>query len=131
MHGFLTHNAKELLEIQRKQRKSKRTRVSRRFKQRLFWRDGGQCIYCYKPLRFDEATIDHIMPLTHRGRHRAKENMGIACYACNHRKGPLVMENPGDLAPEMLWLKFKQTYEAVQTRKGSYVKWVASFATMY
>src|SRR3990167_11375172 len=120
MFGFQSQGIRELLGQQAGSRRTKRVRVSRRFKQRCYWRDGGICQLCEKPVSFAEATLDHVHPLTRGGKNRAKENMIIAHKRCNDLKGPLLLENPGDLAPDMLWVKFDRAYKEGQTRKGHY-----------
>src|SRR3990167_7829686 len=112
MYDLLSHGLKELVSFQKKHRRPKRVRVSRRFRQRIFWRDGGKCVYCDAALAFKEATMDHVTPLAHQGRHRSKENIVLSCRNCNKSKDQLILDNLGDLAPDMLWLKFDQTCKA-------------------
>ena len=120
MDGFQSQGIRELLDIQRRQKRTRRIRLSRRFRQRIFWRDGGCCVYCDRPVRFLEATMDHVTPLTRRGSNRAKENVVLSCHECNNLKGQLVADELGDLAPEALWLKFKRACEDAHMRKGKY-----------
>lgn len=124
MYGLLTHGAKELLGLQKQTRGTRRIRISKRFKQRIYWRDNGCCVYCDKSVKFEDATLDHVMPLVRRGRHRSKDNMVLACRPCNKAKGPLVMDDLGDLAPEQLYMKFQRTVEKAQQRTGCYRDWV-------
>jgi len=119
MFGFMSVGLLELIERQTPIRKSKRPRTStRRFKQRLYWRDGGQCVYCDKPIPFDKATQDHITPRVWLGDCRSKENVAIACRNCNQKKGPYVLDELGDLSPEALKAKFEAVYKAQQQPKG-------------
>ncbi len=101
-------------------RKTKRVRLSRRFKQRIFWRDGGKCVYCDKSVAFKDATMDHVTPLTKRGKNRSKENIVTACKGCNKAKGPLELEVLGDLSPEQLWVKFARMTELTAKRQGHF-----------
>ena len=64
--------------------------------------------------------MDHVQPLTRLGKNRAKENVVTACRGCNNEKGPLVMDNLGDLSPEALYVKFQRACESIQKRKGKY-----------
>ena len=122
MYGLINTGLQDLLDIQKRQRRTKRVRLSRRFRQRIFFRDNGHCVYCGNPVRFLEATIDHVQPLTKLGKNRAKENCALSCRKCNNEKGPLVMDDLGDLSPEALCAKFHRACESVQTRKGLYSK---------
>lgn len=126
MFGFQTSGVRELLGNQRGPRRTKRVRVSRRFKQRLFWRDQGLCQLCEKPVTFEEATLDHVHPLTRGGKNRAKENIIIAHPKCNALKGSLVIEDLDDLAPDALWNKFDQTVRRASNTKGHYPDWIAA-----
>ncbi len=56
----------------------------------LVWsRAGGRCEYCWMPQAFDPIgfQIDHIIALQHQGP-TAEQNLALACYTCNHHKGP-------------------------------------------
>lgn len=126
MYGLISQGARELLQLQSRPKRSKRIRLSRRFRQRIFWRDKGLCVYCENPVKFADATMDHIIPLVHRGKSRSKENIGTACASCNKQKAQLMLATPGDLSPEMLWLKFDKTVKETETRRGHYCEWVAA-----
>ncbi len=47
------------------------------------------CEYCQMPQRFDPLPfqLDHIIAIQHLGPTSA-ENLALACFACNHHKGP-------------------------------------------
>ncbi|MSR60780.1 MAG: HNH endonuclease [Planctomycetaceae bacterium] len=56
----------------------------------LVWsRANGCCEYCEIPQVFDPIgfQIDHIIADQHRGS-TSQENLALACYTCNHHKGP-------------------------------------------
>lgn len=126
MYGFVNTGIRELIGLQTSRRGTKRVRLSRRFRQRIYWRDGGCCAYCGKAVSFKQATIDHVVPLVQRGKNRSKENIVTACKPCNDKKGQLTLDELGDLAPESLWLKFQKATETAQRAKGSYPEWVAA-----
>src|ERR1700742_4255528 len=44
------------------------------------------CCYCAKNLPYEEATVEHVMPIWRGGRKSSKDNMLIACSPCNHQK---------------------------------------------
>jgi len=54
-------------------------------------RAGNRCEYCQVQQAFDRLPfeIDHIIAIKHRGLTRAG-NLCLACFACNHHKGPNV-----------------------------------------
>jgi 5-methylcytosine-specific restriction endonuclease McrA len=49
------------------------------------------CHYCNKLLTFDEATIDHLKPLS-KGGYDRRRNKRIACRPCNEAKGAMSPE---------------------------------------
>lgn len=56
----------------------------------LVWsRAGGRCEYCQMSPDFDRLAfqIDHILAVQHSGQ-STEDNLALACYACNHHKGP-------------------------------------------
>jgi 5-methylcytosine-specific restriction endonuclease McrA len=58
----------------------------------LVWqRAGARCEYCQAAQAHDRLPfqIDHIIALKHGGPTRAS-NLCLACYACNHYKGPCI-----------------------------------------
>ena len=52
----------------------------------LFLRDHGKCIFCSVDLDESKMTREHIIP-TSRGGTNTWDNVGIACYDCNSKKG--------------------------------------------
>jgi hypothetical protein len=56
----------------------------------LIWeRARRRCEYCQMPQQYDTLTfeIDHVIPVKHGGRTTA-DNLALACFYCNNRKGP-------------------------------------------
>jgi hypothetical protein len=49
----------------------------------------GNCEYCRMPQVYDELPfeIDHVIAEQHGGK-TVLGNLALACFACNHRKGP-------------------------------------------
>ncbi len=114
MFGFFTNAAKEISAFGDKVRKRKARRKRRRFRQRIFFRDRGICQLCEKPVRFDDMTLDHVVPLVHGGSDRHKENFVIAHQRCNQIKGQLMLEDIDDLDPAILWIRFRERIEEIQ-----------------
>jgi hypothetical protein len=56
-------------------------------------RAGGLCEYCRMSQHFDDTTfqIDHVIAESHGGPTES-ENLCLACFACNHFKGPNISE---------------------------------------
>ena len=126
MFGFQSQGIRELLGQQAGSRRTKRVRVSRRFRQRIFWRDGGICQLCEKPVRFDESTLDHVHALTRGGKNRDKANIILAHRKCNDIKGPLELQELADLDPYALERKFYEVTKQAKETKGHYVQWAAA-----
>lgn len=54
---------------------------------RMLWaREKGKCFYCGIVLSWDAKTIDHVIPKSKGGPHRAW-NLVISCHDCNKTKG--------------------------------------------
>ncbi len=65
------------------------------FSRRGLWqRDGGICQYSGRPLSYDEANIDHVLPRS-RGGATSWENCVLADKRVNHRKGDRTPEEAG------------------------------------
>jgi hypothetical protein len=67
-------------------------------------RAGGKCEYCQLPQEFSSTPfqIDHIIAEQHGGK-SVVGNLALACFACNHHKGP----NLGGIDPKRgkkVWL---------------------------
>lgn len=52
----------------------------------LMKRDGNACFFCGLPMTEDEATIEHLVPLS-RGGPNTDENLALAHEACNQSAG--------------------------------------------
>jgi hypothetical protein len=60
--------------------------VGHRTKKLVWKRDGGRCFYCGTALTWGTKTVDHVIPKSKGGPHRAW-NIVISCLACNQEKG--------------------------------------------
>ena len=63
-------------------------------KENIFLRDRYTCQYCGRVCKYDEATIDHIIPKSRGGQHTWK-NLVTACPQCNNKKGNRLPEEAG------------------------------------
>lgn len=53
-----------------------------------------RCTYCRATLTLEEATIDHIVPLSRGGSRNGWRNMVLSCLPCNQRKGDKLLDEP-------------------------------------
>lgn len=60
--------------------------ASLKVKRTLWKRDKGCCFYCGESLCWDTKTVDHVIPKSKGGPHRAW-NLVISCKPCNKKKG--------------------------------------------
>tara|TARA_R110001606_G_scaffold179395_1_gene326100 strand:+ start:593 stop:1099 length:507 start_codon:yes stop_codon:yes gene_type:complete len=51
----------------------------------VFWRDSGQCQYCGEKFKFDDLTMDHVLPKS-KGGDKSWENIVASCRPCNSKK---------------------------------------------
>lgn len=76
----------------RKERWTRQVSERRKFtdyeKKTVYARGNGRCAICGKPLKFDDMTIDHKIPLS-RGGTNEFNNLQPACLTCNIMKGNL------------------------------------------
>jgi CRISPR/Cas system Type II protein with McrA/HNH and RuvC-like nuclease domain len=67
----------------------------------VYYRDKFTCAYCFKQLKRDELTIDHIIPrsrwkdLGNKGSVNTFENVVTCCQKCNIRKGSRTLKEAG------------------------------------
>ena len=64
-------------------------KAKRAIKRATMNRCGQRCVYCAVPLELDTATLDHVFPVAHGGRHDPP-NLVVACRACNQLKGDML-----------------------------------------
>jgi 5-methylcytosine-specific restriction endonuclease McrA len=64
----------------------KRKTAIRYSKHNVFLRDGYTCQYCGDDVSRKTATLDHVLPVSHRGK-TTFENTVCACATCNANKG--------------------------------------------
>ena len=69
-----------------------RNSKQKRFLRKIAYKEQkGLCAYCKKYLKFEDATLDHITPLSKGGNWKQK-NLQITCVLCNNRKGSILHE---------------------------------------
>ncbi len=93
---FIPNSTAQLELVFLKKKKSHRHRVNRRsgnrHKKALFkGKNTVDCIYREKPITYNEATIEHIIP-TAEGGINLRSNVAIACGPCNHNRQNLPFE---------------------------------------
>ena len=53
-------------------------------------RKNRKCCYCGRYLRTNEATLEHVIPIS-KGGYTKKNNCKIACRKCNEEKGSMAL----------------------------------------
>jgi hypothetical protein len=63
--------------------------MDKALEQLVRFRANDVCEYCRVPQAFDPLAFqfDHIIAVQHAGE-TVQENLALACYTCNHHKGP-------------------------------------------
>ena len=79
-------------------------------KQNVFLRDGYKCQYCGVSTTGKNATLDHVLPISHGGK-STFENAVCACATCNSNKG-----NDKRIKPKKLPIR-PNYYQLVEQRK--------------
>ena len=59
--------------------------------QRLMFAQGGQCFFCRRPLPKAEASVEHLVALTHGGKDN-DENCVVCCKALNNMFGRMSLK---------------------------------------
>lgn len=57
----------------------------KRIRQKVIERDGLLCCYCEKFLLLEEATMEHIVPVSKKGTYNTT-NLTVACSFCNNKR---------------------------------------------
>lgn len=79
---FLDFDAPDDAEIRTEKAKAREMRKSRWWQQKTA---AGLCHYCGGKFRFQDLTMDHLVPLARGGR-STKENLVPSCKTCNNLK---------------------------------------------
>jgi 5-methylcytosine-specific restriction endonuclease McrA len=62
---------------------------SRKYRQEIYERDGGICIWCHRKVNKKKFTLDHLHPISRGGKRTCLGNVAVCCKACNSDKGQL------------------------------------------
>ena len=57
------------------------------------WSTCHQCFWCELKLRFEEATVDHLIPKSKGGKNH-NGNLVISCFGCNQKKKDEIWLDP-------------------------------------
>lgn len=91
----LTIKVPAVVGLCRRTPRSQRRKSGVRFsKLNVCLRDGFSCQYCGLRLPMSQLNYDHVIPRSKGGR-TVWENIVMACFACNQRKGSLLLEDSG------------------------------------
>lgn len=69
-------------------KKKVKTNLSPKNREALYIHQEGRCTYCFRPISYQNATIDHIVPKS-KGGQNIIDNLQLTCRECNQYKGPL------------------------------------------
>lgn len=74
-----------------------RTGRNTSFKKGIVWHKSPKkvCALCHRPITFEEATLDHIIPFSMNGSNRVV-NLQLAHSGCNKAKGNEGVFDPAD-----------------------------------
>lgn len=78
-------------------------------KQSIHDRDGNECFYCGKGLTLEEATIEHLIPLSNGG-NNSDANLVLADKDCNMEAGAL---------PIIEKVKLRESKRGINTKKNT------------
>lgn len=67
------------------------------FRTRLLRRFGNRCYLCKKPFKFEDLTLEHLIPMGRGGSVKRFDNHALACESCQEAKGSLTVEEFIDL----------------------------------
>ncbi|MGB0454151.1 MAG: HNH endonuclease [Bacteriovoracaceae bacterium] len=76
-------NLPKILRLNSRHRAGKKIKFNRT---NVFLRDEHRCQYCHNIFRYDELTIDHVLPVS-RGGPTTWQNVVASCARCNTKKG--------------------------------------------
>lgn len=69
------------------QNRGRNSHQKRELKSRLFGtRKVARCCFCSRSLSFEEATLEHVIPLAQNGGWD-RFNLSLSCYNCNQERG--------------------------------------------
>ena len=75
--------------LSRHARRLEHQQHKRQIKRDTFRDCGRRCVYCGSGLGLENATLDHVIPVSRGGSH-LPGNLVSACRGCNQRKGSLL-----------------------------------------
>lgn len=120
--------------MSRKRRMSSVDRMFYKLDREKIWESQGRkCKYCKQSLALEDATMDHVIPISRTGFHSVK-NCVVACYDCNQDKADVAeyVKEPWEkmidewklrIDERLKRFEFKMTVVTPQDAKGGYTKW--------
>lgn len=94
-------------------------------KYNVYLRDSYTCLYCDEQLIRNEATLDHVIPLSKGGKTNF-ENIVTSCHDCNNRKGNQTSMKPKykPYRPDYWELVKKRKELPYEIRHPSWNQWI-------
>lgn len=91
---WVNHYRKNMRTGQKRSPSSKRRiRISPTKAIKIWEAQRGLCKYCFKKLKPEEVTFDHVIPASKGGKENI-DNLVIACFHCNCHKGDKISYTP-------------------------------------
>ena len=72
-------------------KKTKRTVLSKKVREKVYNKYGGRCAYCGCTLQYKEMQVDHFAPVHLFGDNIKEENLMPSCRMCNFYKNSLTI----------------------------------------
>lgn len=82
---------------------SKRRKLTRVERQKIYNKCGGHCAYCGRNLAYEDMQVDHVIPINGWREQGADtlDNMLPACRSCNHYKDTLTLDDFREMVERM------------------------------
>lgn len=93
----------------------RRKQYSKGTRELIYKQAGGCCQLCGRKITYEQATLDHIIPLVMGGMDSV-ENLQLSCNQCNQLKGNILPEPFFDRITEIFMYQMKKKY-------SSKIKW--------
>ncbi|MEH1822105.1 MAG: HNH endonuclease [Nostoc sp.] len=88
---------------------------------RLIDKYGDRCFWCGCDLTPEVMTVDHYIPLS-RGGSNKTDNLRLACYGCNQKRGNAMPEDTPEIIAEKSCIRFPSHWTQPKYQLGQLVK---------
>lgn len=88
-------------------------------RERVYERDGGQCIYCGKVIELGEMHLEHKIPRVFGGTNE-ETNLLCSCKECNFEKSSKLMVRSEDMLSASDNIRLKEEVERLRSESSKY-----------